>query len=123
MPAVKRSSELVVHRRLHDEPLGGDARLPVVLGPGHARAVDTARSRSAEASTTNGSEPPSSRTHFFRAWPAAERHRLAGPLAAGQGDGHHPVVGDDAGHRTRTDQQGGEDTLGEPGPPEQVLQQ
>ena len=34
-------------------------------------ATGTARSRSAEARTTNGSEPPSSSTHFFNASPAA----------------------------------------------------
>ncbi len=68
-----------------------------------------------------GSDPPSSSTLFFSAWPAVGGDRHAGPLAPGQRDGGDARVLDDLGDVLGLDEQVGEDALGQPGPPEQVL--
>ncbi len=57
----------------------------------------TALSRSAEGMTMKGSEPPSSRTTFFRLRPGLFGNRDARTLAAREGDGDDAVIGDDAG--------------------------
>ena len=69
--ATKRSPELGVDRFVHDEALGGDARLAVV----DLRACTGGRRRvlefGADGITMNGSLPPSSSTVFFSLRPAA----------------------------------------------------
>src|SRR5699024_6074478 len=53
--------EAVVDRALDDQPLGGDAGLPALMIRDRAE-TSAAFSRSASASTMEGSEPPSSST-------------------------------------------------------------
>jgi hypothetical protein len=73
-----------------------------------ATAVSTARSRSADGVTMNGSEPPSSSTVFLSA--ARHRgHRAARGLAAGGGYGRDPRVGDHRFHPRRANQERLED--------------
>ena len=72
-PSLRRSARVNSSATVvdHDEALGRDAGLPVVLDPrGDGHAARSA-SRSAEAATMKGSEPPSSSTHFLSASPAA----------------------------------------------------
>jgi hypothetical protein len=67
---VREAVEERVRDRLgDDEPLGGDAALAIV-DRARRRRLDRDASTSASASTMNGSEPPSSSTHFLSAAPA-----------------------------------------------------
>ena len=62
--------EFVGDRFVDEEALGADAALAGVVEAGGDGLRDGG-SRSASASTMNGSEPPSSSTVFFSAWPAS----------------------------------------------------
>ena len=114
--------ELLGHVGVDDEAFRRDARLPVVLHPGLDR-------------DGHGTFEVRGRQHDERVAPAQLQddllpdraglgaHGTSGPDAAGQGDGRHPVVGNDRRHLMGADQQGLQHAVRGTGPAEEVLQE
>ena len=107
---------------MDDEPLGGDARLSVVLHSG----LHGYRDGPVEISRRQDDERVAAtelQDHLLSDGPGLGSHGPAGAHTPGQRDRRHPAIGDDGRNLIGADQQRLQQAIGGSGPAEQVLEE
>src|SRR5262249_29946115 len=99
---------------MHNETLGGDARLAIVDDPGLDRGLDRAIQVSA-GHHDDRIAATKLQDSLFELFAGHAGYAAAGPYAAGKRDGHNAGVGDDFVDAVRADQQSLKNTFGKTG--------